>query len=418
MDYRNNNEIWTLLDRLVVYELFCRKGRKSLAKNNPDLLAIAQDLLRTPGSVSARIGNYSSLSHDQVCSRAIDMLLGGDWMFVAKLLNNVGYKPRISFYATLNACKYLYDFPASAAHTLLGGRPFMGKMTMGYTPEIDINGIVRNINYCIPRERSKFDVTSLLHDIKYVFVTALDDGNRINKVYGEKPNMADTHSKSGRLMNILESIREIRCRGAYDIWGNNHGKQSINGMASYDIERGFYAIERLLERTGIPESYNNFHSIVTANVPQSQCQEPYPCDIDEFYIPTEDERNLGRDLLGCYLPGRNIILLWVDKIKKYGDLKELIFQKVLLHECIHALLDISRRACSDYREEETVDNVWVLNAYSQCGQSSVINEVIDFISSQPEEYRHSLDCYPWAMRDVDRHEMIKVLTRRLLIHKG
>ena len=158
----NHNVPWSLIERFVVYELYSRHDRKSLAADNIAVIATAQDLMRSIGSVTARIGNYYTLSNDYL-SPIIDRLFNGDWMLVSRILSNIAYKPRISFLATQSALRYLNQFPASAAHTLMGGRP----AKQGFTPRINLKSLIKSINACAPHNSQKFDIESLLLDINY-----------------------------------------------------------------------------------------------------------------------------------------------------------------------------------------------------------------------------------------------------------
>ena len=384
----NHNVPWSLIERFVVYELYSRHDRKSLAADNIAVIATAQDLMRSIGSVTARIGNYYTLSNDYL-SPIIDRLFNGDWMLVSRILSNIAYKPRISFLATQSALRYLNQFPASAAHTLMGGRP----AKQGFTPRINLKSLIKSINACAPHNSQKFDIESLLLDINYIFVTSHDDGTVIRSIYEDETNYADpSNTANAALEDFLNSFL------------NNTIEDEIYEIASDIGKRLIFDGHPLIEEVS-GHSEHNYRT--------SETFEP-------IYTPKEEEEDREhhhRDLLGCYLPGKNTILLWVDKISAYGDIKELVFQKVLLHECIHALLDVKRKSSQNNWGEETIDNTWVLQAYSNCGQPAVVNEVIDFIACQPQEYRNALSLYPWMQAEKLRLNIIKDKTRNLLNHK-
>ena len=387
----NHNVPWSLIERFVVYELYSRHDRKSLAADNIAVIATAQDLMRSIGSVTARIGNYYTLSNDYL-SPIIDRLFNGDWMLVSRILSNIAYKPRISFLATQSALRYLNQFPASAAHTLMGGRP----AKQGFTPRINLKSLIKSINACAPHNSQKFDIESLLLDINYIFVTSHDDGTVIRSIYEDETNYADpSNTANAALEDFLNSFLN-----------NTYLRDLLDELriASDIGKRLIFDGHPLIEEVS-GHSEHNYRP--------SETFEP-------IYTPKEEEEDREhhhRDLLGCYLPGKNTILLWVDKISAYGDIKELVFQKVLLHECIHALLDVKRKSSQNNWGEETIDNTWVLQAYSNCGQPAVVNEVIDFIACQPQEYRNALSLYPWMQAEKLRLNIIKDKTRNLLNHK-
>lgn len=387
----NHNVPWSLIERFVVYELYSRHDRKSLAADNIAVIATAQDLMRSIGSVTARIGNYYTLSNDYL-SPIIDRLFNGDWMLVSRILSNIAYKPRISFLATQSALRYLNQFPASAAHTLMGGRP----AKQGFTPRINLKSLIKSINACAPHNSQKFDIESLLLDINYIFVTSHDDGTVIRSIYEDETNYADpSNTANAALEDFLNSFLN-----------NTYLRDLLDELriASDIGKRLIFDGHPLIEEVS-GHSEHNYRP--------SETFEP-------IYTPKEEEEDREhhhRDLLGCYLPGKNTILLWVDKISAYGDIKELVFQKVLLHECIHALLDVKRKSSQNNWGEETIDNTWVLQAYSNCGQPAVVNEVIDFIACQPQEYRNALSLYPWMQAEKLRLNIIKDTTRNLLNHK-
>ena len=90
----------------------------------------------------------------------------------------------------------------------------------------------------------------------------------------------------------------------------------------------------------------------------------------------EDDYSNGKtimDYLGCYCPDKGCIFIWIDKIfdkceKENYDFENL-FDIVLLHEYIHALLDVRPRK-ANYKQniftkclyEESIDNALLLHA--------------------------------------------------------
>lgn len=133
---------------------------------------------------------------------------------------------------------------------------------------------------------------------------------------------------------------------------------------------------------------------------------------EDSYEVIESPKNIEEDpndnLLGAYLPQTGSIMLWIDRIIR-KDRSDLIFQKVLLHEMIHAFLDIYPRVYFKYpngmcsilsaigkqnttESEETIDNFLVLDCYSHC-RKEYYDFVKKFISNQPKEYRAAIDKY-------------------------
>lgn len=106
--------------------------------------------------------------------------------------------------------------------------------------------------------------------------------------------------------------------------------------------------------------------------------------------------------LGVYLHDTGTIVLWIDRIFNEGGFHpEILFQKVLLHEIIHGLLDISpryihkekgkyeiRRFDSSYNSglEECYDNTLVLYVYHHTNGDRFFPYVYEFINNQPHPY--------------------------------
>lgn len=444
MNCKNEGQNWSLLERALMYKLYLEQnGAKS--KLQADKLLIldkALELFRLPSSIS-----NAAISFDEFPASYEDFVLitifQKDLAALSRVLFKCGYRPRHSFMATQNAIQYLNEFPSSPASTLLGGRPFKSSNNQryilpsnihkGYTPTLNIRELIQNINRCVPKGSSAkgistFDLESLLLKVNYIFVTREDEGSSIYSVEEDIANYADPQNVVTQ--NFESLILELS--QYYDILIDVKGIYSyIEHANEYGIP--VHEIDRL--RKELESLYKDF-----VKKSKNQCKE-YPLnnkifthDEADYYrdlsktkpyddiesvvcVPENSSEVSHLDLLGRYLPGQNTILLWVDKIRALGDIKELVFQKVLLHECIHALLDIKRQTIKNYSNEETVDNSWVLYAYSNCVQSGVINEVIDFISNQPKEYKKALEMYPWM---VDKNNQLYILrnqTRKLLSMK-
>ena len=134
----------------------------------------------------------------------------------------------------------------------------------------------------------------------------------------------------------------------------------------------------------------------------------------EVVLPPSPDDNSKDNLLGVYLKRTGSIMLWIDKILQ-KDNPELFFQKVLLHEMIHALLDIYPRVYFKYSNgmctiltgmgkknttvsEETIDNFLVLDCYSHT-RKEYYDIVKEFIKKQPSEYKAAIDIYDPKNKD-------------------
>lgn len=122
----------------------------------------------------------------------------------------------------------------------------------------------------------------------------------------------------------------------------------------------------------------------------------------------EDERT-HTDWMGCYIPRTGTILIKIDSVDEAADLfgcpQDLLFQKVLLHEFIHAALDLWPRdaagnisyhkkewkTADPYGEsfnEESIDNAIVLKLYKG---TPGYRDVKGFIETQPYYYRRAVE---------------------------
>lgn len=115
-----------------------------------------------------------------------------------------------------------------------------------------------------------------------------------------------------------------------------------------------------------------------------------------------DEKN-AVNYLGVYTPKTGSIFLFVDLIYLHDENPELLFQKVLLHEFIHAFLDVVPRIIKDgqvknlipvNKIEEPYDNTLVLYTYHWSYVDQTIFDYIEnFISNQAYPYNHAIDYY-------------------------
>ena len=111
----------------------------------------------------------------------------------------------------------------------------------------------------------------------------------------------------------------------------------------------------------------------------------------------------GIGTLGVYRLGSGAIFIYLDKIVQYEN-PELIFQQVLLHEFIHALLDISPRLNQNndciplvvpIDLEESLNNALVLWIYDKCAScdDETFSHIKDFMSKQPKPYNEALQIF-------------------------
>ena len=113
------------------------------------------------------------------------------------------------------------------------------------------------------------------------------------------------------------------------------------------------------------------------------------------------------DWMGCYIPRTGTILIKIDCVDRAADLfrcpRGLLFEKVLLHEFIHAALDLwprdaagkisppnRRKWQKDDFNEESIDNAIVLKLYER---TSGYRDVKGFIETQPYYYRRAVELY-------------------------
>lgn len=181
-------------------------------------------------------------------------------------------------------------------------------------------------------------------------------------------------------------------------WEFLHKKCSIWCVTSLDSDNGeILKVNNIFVQDGVSE----------IRVPKPKGK---PMDSFSNYRdndnPTENTET-SMDYLGVYVPKTGSILLYIDKIKNLPN-PELIFQKVLLHEYMHAFMDINVRTIeiigdmpkctvlgnmqySTYMEE-SLANALVLCIYedwSDC-DNIIKAKVRDFMKSQPMEYAKGL----------------------------
>ena len=159
-----------------------------------------------------------------------------------------------------------------------------------------------------------------------------------------------------------------------------------------------------------------------------------------------DEEILGKapriinpDLLGYYDSCNGNIFIFIDKLYLMDDV--LIFQKVVLHEFIHALFDRMSRIAdfSEYSDktlsdrlkrngydwdEETLDNLLVLLTYYDSGCDADVTEpyayrkVREFIASQPFYYSQAINFFDGIKEDNLRWEDVVLLMRHHMAIKA
>lgn len=116
-------------------------------------------------------------------------------------------------------------------------------------------------------------------------------------------------------------------------------------------------------------------------------------------------KEIDTTILGCYYANPGVIFIWIDRVFEFENEKchnwRLLFQMVLLHELIHALLDCADRnnngvLLNDSKErsdlEESLDNLLVLKCYENSDEQD-FEYIKEFIKSQPREYRKAIDLY-------------------------
>ena len=124
----------------------------------------------------------------------------------------------------------------------------------------------------------------------------------------------------------------------------------------------------------------------------------------------ENERT-HTDWLGCYIPQTGTILIKIDRVDRAADIfgcsRDLLFEKVLLHEFIHAALDLWPRDAAgnisyhkaewewqdtdgEFFNEESIDNAIVLKLYKG---TPGYRDVKGFIETQPYYYRRAVELY-------------------------
>ena len=103
------------------------------------------------------------------------------------------------------------------------------------------------------------------------------------------------------------------------------------------------------------------------------------------------------DVLGQY--GNNEIDIDVDKIrKKYSDNERSIYIFTVLHEMMHALMDVGKSErnslftkTAEYSlTEEMLANAYALRIIKEYGDEQMLNDVKVFVKDQPEGYRDAL----------------------------
>ena len=138
----------------------------------------------------------------------------------------------------------------------------------------------------------------------------------------------------------------------------------------------------------------------------------------------EDERS-HTDWIGCYISRTGTILIKIDSVDEearlFGCPQDLLFQKVLLHEFIHAALDLCPRDADgnqiSYHDEEwktedpagesfneeSIDNAIVLKLYKGTPD---YRKVKGYIEMQPYYYRRAVELYESKLLPLLLEELI------------
>lgn len=154
------------------------------------------------------------------------------------------------------------------------------------------------------------------------------------------------------------------------------------------------------------EDCGKFISVFNSNwmflTPDLQIEKPFlaECEVPAYIhkhkgSEDDDEEYRESDILGCYIPQCKVIFLWIDRIHKASNNinTNLLFQKVLLHELIHALLDWNLRdenlnvfgIADPEKIEETITNTLMLKVYFDSCKTS-FDEVLKFVKTQSLPY--------------------------------
>lgn len=159
----------------------------------------------------------------------------------------------------------------------------------------------------------------------------------------------------------------------------------------------------------------SFHIVTTkdCNYTKVQVTDIFTGREEEEIVPPFDDK----ELWGVYCPKHGSIYLYIDNIFKSANESyswELIFQKVLVHEIIHALLDISLRVIKDQNGkkqstfalsknlntidkevEETIDNALVLQVYNLLNEDNdnSFEKVKKIIGSQKKYYKYGVKLF-------------------------
>ena len=146
-----------------------------------------------------------------------------------------------------------------------------------------------------------------------------------------------------------------------------------------------------------------------------------------------DEDLKNKNLLGLYKPDNGTIFIWIDKIIE-KESPELIFQTVLLHEMIHAFLDIHPRVYYNHKygirilspigketqsdREEELDNTLVLQAYSTHPEQFYF--IKEFISNQSGPYKKAINAFNNEdyITSLSDHLADKISNDKLLYQKN
>lgn len=253
------------------------------------------------------------------------------------------------------------------------------------------------------------------------FIPALDIVNSVNNCFhGLLPWPGVS------IPNIYEGVKRLdeeikKCKRPL----RKENENLCQRLASKDVISAFHHnLDFLVENCSvylatsedIGKTYINVKNIFTEK--EENVLIEYPQNSEEYIKRNGEniEKNLeikhdsikDPEYLGLYLPATGSIVLFIDRIFKYVE-ANLLFQEVLLHEFIHALLDITPRLLKpdgttihsineqlyDSELEEKYDNTLVIYVYHDWSNSDEYAKarIKAFIKSQRPPYCDVNECH-------------------------
>lgn len=258
------------------------------------------------------------------------------------------------FYATSWAFPYLKDYPRTAKDTF------------------DIKRCDSNVNLA--------SIDEIINECKSNIKDLLDSGDVKNWNYESLDIFSDTE---------VWFVTSEEIGSDVPVYNRFTGKDEIVKVPS--VPSNIIEITKKEECPSVDRGYS-----------EELCKEPICSEENPVNEKKEVKKYImltNPDLLGVYLPKTGTIFIFIDRIDEFRD-KQFVFQIVLLHEFIHAALDLVPDAKRNYGtmgykwstkinnkliNEESLDNALVLIAYDNDP------EVVKFIKSQPEVYRNALE---------------------------